>query len=152
MRKLITLCILGMTCIIPLEAGLKEKESFGYGSLGTIGGYPTLGAGYRLQYQYHGFDISGKVVPWITFTPAAEIKGLYLFYPKKKGMYLGSGSCYIWEKETLQKGSVSLTAAAGYQWETVKDKKFFLQIEGIAPFKDRHFHALWPALTVGMGF
>ncbi len=152
--KKIMLLVLGVIFIPHLNAQPEEKTHFGYGNLGAIGGYPMLGGGYRMQYGYHGFDISGKFMPWITI-PVAEIRGLYLLYPKQKGIYLGTGFGFIRECEIFPYyGSVSFDAVAGYQWKTARGRNLFLQVEGIVPFKDPCCccSPIWPAVTFGIGF
>ncbi|MCH9625148.1 MAG: hypothetical protein S4CHLAM123_03170 [Chlamydiales bacterium] len=152
MKKIITLLILGMICIPCLGAQLEKNKGFGYGSLGSIGGYPTLGGGYRMQYEYQGFDISGKCTPWIPATTAAEIRGLYLLYPMQKGIYLGTGCGYLWAIESLPRGSVTFDAVVGYQWETAKGRKLFCQVEAITAVKESCCDRTTPAITFGIGF
>lgn len=151
-KKIIMFLAIGVMCIPNLHAHPKEAKRIGYGSLGSIGGYPTLGGGYRMQYRYQGFDISGKFTPWVPFTPAAEVRGLYLLYPNQKGIYLGTGFGYVWERENLPHGSVSFDAIAGYQWKTAKGRNLFFQVEGIVPFKHTTCSRIYPAITFGIGF
>lgn len=81
-----------------------------------------------------------------------EVRGLYLLYPKQKGIYLGSGFGFIHEAENLRYGSASFDAVVGYQWKTRKGRNLFLQVEGILPFKDISCAPILPTLTFGIGF
>ncbi|MCH9625146.1 MAG: hypothetical protein S4CHLAM123_03150 [Chlamydiales bacterium] len=150
MKKIMTLLILGMICIPCLGAHFEEKKHFGYGSLGSIVSLPTVGGGYRAQYGYHGFDISGKCMPFDPPTLATEIRGLCLLYPKQKGFYLGSGFGYVW---LLGSGTISFDSVVGYQWETAKGRQLFFQLEGIVLLEEKCCTLpVYPALTLGIGF
>ncbi len=150
MKKIILLLTFELICLP--HANVFSEEKFGYGSLGSIGGYPTVGGGYRMQHGFHGLDFSGKFMPWLPFPPAAEIRGMYLLYPRQKGFYLGSGLGYVWMKENLRYGAISFDVALGYQWETARGRKLFVQAEGIVPLKKTSAAPIWPALTFGIGF
>ena len=151
MRKIFLLFVFGGMFFSPLAAQNNDKTHFGYAELGSIGGYPAIGGGYRTQVGYHGFDISGKFFPLIPI-PAAEIRGLYLFYPQQKGIYFGSGLGFIREGETLRHGSLSFDAVIGYQWKMAKGRDLFFQVEGITPFKKTCCSPIWPAISIGIGF
>lgn len=136
--------------MLPLEA-YKDKTHFGYGEFGSIGGYPTIGGGYRMQSGYHGFDISGKALPWITFR-CLEIRGMYLFYPNQKVIYFGGGLGCIRELEIGLYGNPTFDVAVGYQWKTARGRDLFFQMEGITPFKKACCSPIWPAFSFGVGF
>lgn len=45
-----------------------------------------------------------------------QLRGLYLIYPKEKGLYLGVGMGLVNEKELLDHVSASIEGSLGYQW------------------------------------
>lgn len=150
MKQLFLLSIFCALFIVPLQAH-GDKTHFGYGEFGSIGGYPAIGGGYRMWSGHHGFDISGKTLPWIPFG-VAEVRGAYLFYPKQKGLYFGGGVGLIRELEIKLYGNPTFDVLAGYQWKTARGRDLFFQVEGIAPFKKTCCSPIWPAISFGIGF
>ena len=152
MKQIIMILLSGWICISQINATQIVDKPFVYWNVGSIGGYPAIGGGYRAQYNYQGFDIAGKFTPWAPYPPAASIHGHYLLYPKQKGIYIGGGFGYTWEAEVLRSGSTSLDAVLGYQWETNKGRKLFFEVEGVSPLKDTCCSPIWPSLTFGVSF
>jgi len=85
--------------------------------------------------------------------PIFHTKGLYLFYPYQKGFYLGTGLGVLKEPESLKSVTGSFEGALGYQWETTKNTRIFLEANAILPFqKPQGTVRAWPGLSIGIGF
>ena len=101
MKKLLTLLLI--ICATVMEAALMEpkgdlqRESFGYFNLGLkcpiMIPMPSLGFGYRLQNERHGFDVSVQASTWLIIS-IVSVMPMYQYYRKPnldKEYYLGTG-------------------------------------------------------------
>jgi len=118
-----------------------------------MGGYPMVGIGFRAQQSIHAIDLSANTCPWnpprslTTF----HFKMLYLVYPEKEGVYLGTGVGILKDPETMRHSSGSFEGAIGYQWKN----RVFLEGNAILPLKKSYIQGMspvWPGLTLGFGF
>ena len=148
MKKILLAAILLFPCVF-----LSGKEnSFIYGDVHAMGGYPMVGLGCRTQQGMHAFDISGNLMP--INGSIFHAKGQYLFYPFQKGFYLGTGLGLLNEPESLKNITGSFEGALGYQWNTPKNTRIFLEANGIVPFQKPGGNTarVWPGLSLGVGF
>ena len=160
MKKLAILTL----SLLSISAIAEEKSYFGYGDLHTMGEYRMVGVGYRGQKGKHALDISGSIFPYRNDAMVSErdysyfsiyhLKGLYFFFPKEKGFYLGSGLGMINSREIVYRGP-TLEQAIGYQGKIYDKGIYFIGIHGITPI----FHIggnmsfpVWPGLNMGIGF
>jgi len=128
----------------------NENKIFSYMDTHAMGGYPMVGFGSRYQGGIHGFDISMNTC--VLRPPFSleifQLRGLYLVYPKEKGLYLGAGMGLVNEKELLDHVSASIEGSLGYQW----NNNLFLEVTATAPLAKTSAVKVWPGLTIGYGF
>lgn len=145
MKKLLVICFLILSTTL-IEG---HPNFFGYGELGTLGGYPMVGAGLRLTKRHHGFDYSGEFMP---LSPRIfHFKGLYLYSPWQEGFYMGAGLGLVNEPESLKHLSGSAEGAIGYHWQTTNGMQLFVEAGATAPFAS-HAAKVWPTVRIGVGF
>lgn len=136
-------------------AAAETSSYFGYGDLHAMGGYPMVGLGVRVQEGFQGMDFSANICP---LNPPKslrlfQIRGLYLYYPKRVGFYCGGGLGLLNEPETLKHLSGSLEAVIGYEWKIARTIPIFLAVNGTVPFSHPYVVGrVWPGLTFGLGF
>lgn len=146
MRTII--CLLALTFAVCIHA--TETTYFIYGDVQTMGGYPMIGTGVRLQKGIHSFDLSGNFCP---LNPPQSLnifhlKSLYLVYPKQREFYYGGGLGILSEPESIRV-SGSFESTIGYQWKN----RIFLEGNVTVPFKQSQVVSpIWPGLTLGFGF
>lgn len=148
MKKILSIAVLVLPCLF-----LSGRESFFiYGDVHAMGGYPMVGLGLRAQQGVHAFDISGNLMP--LNGRIFHAKGQYLFYPYQNGFYLGAGLGLLNEPETLKNITGSFEGTLGYQWNTSKNTRIFLEANGIVPSQkpDGSTVRVWPGLSLGIGF
>ena len=130
--------------VLVLSASELCATQFFHGDLGTIGGYPAVGAGYRLQQGFHGCDLSVKSLP----TVSNSAQALYLIYPMKGGLYAGAGPGFMTDIESHTKAATT-TGVIGYQ----RKDKWFIQAEGSTFMKKQEvLGRTYPSITLGLGF
>ncbi len=122
-----------------------------YADLQTLGGYPLVGMGFRTQKGIHGLDLSFNACP---LNPPLSLstfhlRGLYLLYPAKEGLYFGTGAGIVSEWEILQGPGPSIEGALGFSF-----KRIFFEIDTTLPIDALSLYRwpLWPGLTLGVGF
>jgi hypothetical protein len=143
--------VLLMACV---SLCAKEKNYFSYGDVSAMGAYPMVGVGVRSKNETHCYDLSGHVMPFNRFSPFIfHLKGVYLYYPWKQGVYCGSGLGFLNEPESLKSPSGSLEASIGYQSSSEGTAPLFFEINLIAPFlAPQGTLRAWPGITFGYGF
>lgn len=129
----------------------NEHKNFAYIDTHAMGGVPMVGFGARYQRGIHGFDISMNSC--ILRPPLSleifQLRGLYLIYPKEKGVYLGAGMGIVYEGEIVHHPTASVEGVLGYQWEN----NIFIEANVTAPLiKNSPAAKVWPGLTIGYGF
>lgn len=141
----IVLCLFSLLHSEPLEHEIASPKmeqtqttsTFFYYFISDTVIIPGGGFGIRHKKKHFGADLSLTVPLAITMLP--EVKALGLYYPNKKGFYLGAGigtpqSIFMFDSSDI--GAKALTiygrVAIGYQWEK-KDKPYFLQLTGFFP-------------------
>lgn len=155
MKKVICSVFLALSTVVVAD----EISTSGYVDFHALGGYPMVGIGLRSKEGMHGFDFSGHILPYVPELRLPElghttfhIRGLYLFYPNEKGLYLGTGLGMVNARENLEKMSGTFEGTFGYQWKTSDRTMLFLEANVIAPFETPVGARVWPGLTLGFGF
>jgi hypothetical protein len=144
-------CIAFFVLIARLCNAAANPPYYTYGSVHMMAGYPMVGIGIRTQKGVNGFDFSASALPYfVRFSNFAfHCKGLYLFHPKSKGVYMGAGLGLLQEPVNLGGISGSGEGSFGLEWQTRKGNMFFFEADVIAPFPN---WKLWPGLSFGYGF
>jgi hypothetical protein len=130
-----------------------QPPYYTYGTVHMMGSIPMLGIGLRTQKGSNGFDISANALPYfVQFSNFAfHLKGLYLFHPAGKGLYMGAGLGVLNEPELIRGISGSWEGTFGFEWQTRKGTMFFFEANAIGPFSASTF-PVWPGLSFGYGF
>lgn len=150
--------LIALFALLTVSASALEESFFAYADLHAMSGYPMVGLGIRSHKGVHAIDLSANACPlnpWKSFQ-SYHLRGLYLFFPRQTGFYLGGGLGYLNEPETLKKTSATLEAALGFQW-----RRLFLEGNIMSPYQRSHYRDrdklgagmhIWPGLTLGFGF
>lgn len=128
----------------------------------SIGGQRLVGITSRMRSGFNAIDLSASVSP---FHPPSSFKtyhvrGLYLFYPRQYGIYVGSGAGIFNDPETCVKAKRTFEGVVGMQIGS----KLFVQCDCTVPLKKdetvtvenyRKFFRksrMWIGFTIGLGF
>ena len=147
MRKIIAF-------LFPIFAFLFSADQlpyYSYGTLHMMGGYPLVGIGLRTQKGVNGFDFSASALPYfVQFSNFVfHLKGLYLFRPVGKGLYMGTRLGFLQEPEMVRGISGTWEGTFGLEWQTKNGNMFFLEADVIGPMSN---WSIWPGLSFGYGF
>lgn len=154
--------VLILTTLLLLSAAKTYGNYTTYLNFQHFGGYSMAGIGTRMRSGFNAIDLSISACP---FDPPKSlhtyhIRGLYLFYPRQFGVYVGTGAGILHDPEAVRTNIKTFEAVIGMQLGS----KFFIQVDGIVPLKKGEQvtkdnfkkylkkSRIWPGLTVGLGF
>jgi len=161
MKKTALFLLLSLACFA------ETNPFYSYGNVHMMGGYPMVGVGLRSRQAAHGIDVSGSIFPYFTGISnfMFHAKGLYLYRPGGKSVYIGAGLGLLSQPEVMRQVSGSWEGSFGFEWRTKRGSLFFLEADGIAPFRKatvrvhkgnkeelREKRHVWPGVTFGFGF
>ena len=128
----------------------------------VIGGQRLTGITARMRSGFNAIDLSASFSPFDLpkSFKTYHARGLYLFYPKEYGIYLGSGAGVFNDPENKVKSKRTFEGVAGLQIGS----KLFVQADFTVPLKEdervtmenykQYFRKsrMWIGFTVGLGF
>ena len=135
---------------------IANDDSFFYGGFHSMGPLPMISLGVRAQSGVNGFDLSAAMLPLFDEEQTFHLKGQYLLYPLKKGIYLGTGLGVYSEfqtfRDTLEALEYTLEGTLGYQWKVADKIPVFLEANAVCPLDKYTPQRPYPALSFGIGF